>query len=111
MFTWLERPTPSVVARYGGAKVLLACIARYGRHAAAACVRCWKPQGRDILTKSRQSNLLNVAMATLSALEQLRSAEEMAMRGKNINSAPILAALAKTEVAVTKKKEKRATCA
>jgi small subunit ribosomal protein S5 len=43
---------------------------------------------RDILTKSQgSSNLLNVAMATMLALQELRSAEEMAaMRGKSVDS-------------------------
>ena len=41
----------------------------------------------DILTKSQGSpNLLNVALATMDALEQLRSAKELAqIRGKDIN--------------------------
>jgi len=42
---------------------------------------------RDILTKSQgSSNLLNVAMATIKALEMLRTPQELAsMRGKSIN--------------------------
>ncbi|KXK20090.1 MAG: 30S ribosomal protein S5 [Chloroflexi bacterium OLB15] len=53
------------------------------------CVRVLEAAGvRDILTKSQgSSNLLNVAMATLLALRELRSAEEMAsMRGKPVET-------------------------
>ncbi len=79
-----------VTARYGGAKVLLkpaspgtGVIAGGGVRAVLEAVGI-----SDILTKSQGSpNLLNVAMATLAALEQLRSPEEMAaMRGKPVNS-------------------------
>ena len=78
-----------VTAEYGGAKVLLkpaapgtGVIAGGGVRAVLAAVGV-----RDILTKSQGSaNLLNVAMATLQALESLRSPEETAaMRGKNVN--------------------------
>jgi small subunit ribosomal protein S5 len=78
-----------VTAEYGGAKVLLkpaapgtGVIAGGGVRAVLAAVGV-----RDILTKSQGSaNLLNVAMATLTALESLRSPEETAaMRGKPIN--------------------------
>ncbi len=78
-----------VIAEYGGAKVLLkpaapgtGVIAGGGVRAVLEAVGV-----HDILTKSQGSpNLLNVAMATLAALESLRSPEEMAaMRGKNIN--------------------------
>ncbi len=78
-----------VTAEYGGAKVLLkpaapgtGVIAGGGVRAVLAAVGV-----RDILTKSQGSaNLLNVAMATLTALESLQSAEETAaMRGKPIN--------------------------
>ncbi len=78
-----------VTAEYGGAKVLLkpaapgtGVIAGGGVRAVLAAVGV-----RDILTKSQGSaNLLNVAMATLAALESLLSPEEMAaMRGKPIN--------------------------
>lgn len=77
-----------VTARYGGAKVLLkpaspgtGLIAGGGVRAVLESVGV-----HDVLTKSQGSpNLLNVAMATLMALEQLRSSEELAaMRGKNI---------------------------
>ncbi|MBC8099908.1 MAG: 30S ribosomal protein S5 [Armatimonadetes bacterium] len=77
-----------VTARYGGAKVLLkpaspgtGVIAGGGVRAVLEAVGV-----RDILTKSQGSNnLLNVAMATISALEQLLSPEDMAaMRGKDI---------------------------
>jgi small subunit ribosomal protein S5 len=79
-----------VVARYGGAKVLLkpaapgtGVIAGGGVRAVLEAVGV-----KDILTKSQgSSNLLNVAMATLEALQQLRSAEQTAaMRGKPIES-------------------------
>lgn len=78
-----------VVAEYGGAKVLLkpaapgtGVIAGGGVRAVLEAVGV-----RDILTKSQGSaNLLNVAMATLTALESLRSPQETAaMRGKSVN--------------------------
>ncbi len=78
-----------VTAEYGGAKVLLkpaapgtGVIAGGGVRAVLEAVGV-----RDILTKSQGSaNLLNVAMATLTALQSLRSAQETAaMRGKPIN--------------------------
>lgn len=77
-----------VTARYGGAKVLLkpaspgtGVIAGGGVRAVLEAVGV-----HDILTKSQGSaNLLNVTMATLKALEQLRSPEDMAaMRGKPV---------------------------
>ncbi|MBE0690052.1 MAG: 30S ribosomal protein S5 [Anaerolineae bacterium] len=77
-----------VVARYGGAKVLLRPAAPGTGVIAGGGVRAVLEAAgvRDILTKSQGSNnLLNVAMATLAALEMLRSPEELAaMRGKNI---------------------------
>lgn len=78
-----------VTAEYGGAKVLLkpaapgtGVIAGGGVRAVLEAVGV-----RDILTKSQGSaNLLNVAMATLTALQSLRSAQETAaMRGKPVN--------------------------
>lgn len=77
-----------VTGEYGGAKVFLkpaspgtGVIAGGGVRAVLEAVGV-----KDILTKSQGSpNLLNVAMATLDALQQLRSAEEIAtMRGKNV---------------------------
>ena len=77
-----------VVAHYGGAVVMLrpaspgtGVIAGGGVRAVVEAVGI-----HDILSKSQgSSNLLNVTMATLSALEQLRSAQEMAaMRGKDV---------------------------
>ena len=77
-----------VTAEYGGAKVLLKPAAPGTGVIACGGVRAvLEAVGvRDILTKSQGSaNLLNVAMATLKALESLRSAEEIAaMRGKPV---------------------------
>ncbi|NDJ62274.1 MAG: 30S ribosomal protein S5 [Chloroflexi bacterium] len=79
-----------VLGRYGGARVLLKPATPGTGVIAGGGVRAVLEAAgiSDILTKSQGSpNLLNVAMATLDALEQLRSPEEMAaMRGKNINS-------------------------
>jgi small subunit ribosomal protein S5 len=77
-----------VTGRHGGAKVLLkpaspgtGVIAGGGVRAVLEAVGV-----RDILTKSQGSpNLLNVTMATLKALQSLRSPQEMAaMRGKPV---------------------------
>jgi len=76
-----------VVAEYGGAKVLLrpaapgtGVIAGGGVRAVLEAVGI-----RDILSKSQGSpNVLNVTMATLSALQQLRTPRDVAaIRGKN----------------------------
>lgn len=78
-----------VTARYAGARVLLkpaapgtGVIAGGGVRAVLEAVGV-----SDILTKSQGSaNLLNVAMATIKALDQLRSPEQLAeMRGKPVN--------------------------
>ena len=78
-----------VTAEYGGAKVLLKPAAPGTGVIAGGGVRAVVEAAgiRDILTKSQGSNnLLNVAMATLTALQMLRSAEQLAaMRGKDIN--------------------------
>jgi small subunit ribosomal protein S5 len=77
----------TVIGRYGGAVVLLkpaapgtGVIAGGGVRAVLEAVGV-----RDILSKSQGSpNLLNVTMATLDALSQLRSPEEIAAtRGKD----------------------------
>jgi small subunit ribosomal protein S5 len=79
-----------VLGEYGGARVLLKPASPGTGVIAGGGVRAVLEAAgiRDILTKSQGSNnLLNVAMATLTALSQLRTPEEMAaMRGKNINS-------------------------
>jgi len=76
-----------VIGRHGGAKVLLrpaspgtGVIAGGGVRAVLEAVGI-----RDILSKSQGSaNILNVAFATLDALQQLKSLEELAeMRGKD----------------------------
>ena len=84
----------TVTGRYGGARVLLKPAAPGTGVIAAGGVRAvLEAVGvRNILTKSQGSaNLLNVTMATLDALQQLRSAEELAkMRGKQIHEvAPV----------------------
>ncbi len=79
-----------VTARHSGARVLLkpaspgtGVIAGGGVRAVLEAVGV-----HDILTKSQGSaNLLNVTMATVKALESLRSAEELAsMRGKPVET-------------------------
>jgi small subunit ribosomal protein S5 len=74
-------------AEYGGAKVLLRPAAPGTGVIAAGGVRAvLEAVGvRDVLSKSQgSSNLLNVAMATIEALLQLRSPEKLAaMRGKH----------------------------
>jgi len=78
-----------VIGTHGGAKVMLKPASPGTGVVAGGGVRAvLEVTGiRDILTKSQGSgNLLNVAMATLDALTQLRSAQEMAaMRGKNVD--------------------------
>lgn len=78
-----------VTASYGGAVVMLKPASPGTGVIAGGGVRAVLEAAgvRDILSKSQGSaNLLNVAMATMTALEQLRSAEELAaMRGKDIN--------------------------
>lgn len=78
-----------VTARYAGAKVMLKPASPGTGVIAGGSVRAvLEAVGvSDILTKSQGSkNLLNVAMATMAALEQLRSPEEIAaMRGKPVD--------------------------
>ena len=78
----------SVVAEYGGARVLLrpaspgtGVVAGGGVRAVLEAVGV-----RDVLSKSQGSNnVLNVTMATLTALQQLRTPQEMAgIRGKEV---------------------------
>jgi small subunit ribosomal protein S5 len=77
-----------VVARFGGAQVLLKPASPGTGVIAGGSVRAvLEAVGiRDVLSKSQGSpNLLNVAMATFEALQQLRTPEEMAeMRGKPV---------------------------
>jgi small subunit ribosomal protein S5 len=79
----------TVTARHGGAKVLLRPASPGTGVIAAGGVRAVLEAAgvHDILTKSQGSpNLLNVTMATVKALEMLRSPEELAaMRGKPVD--------------------------
>ncbi|MGB1285656.1 MAG: 30S ribosomal protein S5 [Aggregatilineales bacterium] len=78
-----------VTGRYGGAQVLLKPAAPGTGVIAAGGVRAvLEAVGvRNILTKSQgSSNLLNVTMATLDALKQLKSPEKLAeMRDKPVH--------------------------
>jgi small subunit ribosomal protein S5 len=77
-----------VTASFGGAKVLLRPASPGTGVIAGGSVRAvLEAVGiRDVLSKSQGSpNLLNVAMATFEALQQLRTPEEIAeMRGKPV---------------------------
>lgn len=79
-----------VTARYAGAKVLLKPASSGTGVIAGGAVRAVLEAAgvSDILTKSQGSpNLLNVAMATITALEELRSPEEIAaMRGVPVHT-------------------------
>jgi small subunit ribosomal protein S5 len=83
--TTIPHPVTGV---YGGAKVLLKPATPGTGVIAGGGVRAVLEAAgvRDILTKSQgSSNLLNVAMATMLALKELRSPEQMAaMRGKPV---------------------------
>lgn len=78
-----------VTAEYGGAKVLLRPASPGTGVVAGGSVRAVVEAAgiRDILTKSQGSNnLLNVAMATLTALQSIRSPEQTAqVRGVELN--------------------------
>ncbi len=75
-----------VIAEYGGAKVLLRPAAPGTGVIAGGGVRAVLEAAgiHDVLSKSQGSpNLLNVTMATLNALQQLRTPQEVAsIRGK-----------------------------
>lgn len=77
-----------VTAHYGGAKVMLKPASPGTGVIAGGGVRAVLEAAgvRDILTKSQGSaNLLNVAMATLKALDMLRTPQQTAaMRGKKV---------------------------
>jgi small subunit ribosomal protein S5 len=77
-----------VIAEYGGARVMLRPATPGTGVIAGGGVRAVLEAAgvRDILSKSQGSNnLLNVTLATLEALHQLRSAEQVAaMRGKDV---------------------------
>jgi small subunit ribosomal protein S5 len=79
----------AVYGRYGGAKVLLKPASPGTGVIAGGGVRAVLEVAgvHNILTKSQGSaNLLNVALATLDALQHLRSGEEIAkMRGKEVH--------------------------
>jgi small subunit ribosomal protein S5 len=76
-----------VIAKHGGAVVMLRPASPGTGVIAGGGVRAVLEAAgvRDILSKSQGSNnMLNVAYATLKALEQLKSADEIArMRGKD----------------------------
>ncbi len=78
-----------VTAEYGGARVLLRPAAPGTGVVAGGGVRAvLEAVGvRDVLSKSQgSSNLLNVTMATLAALQMLRTPQEIAsIRGKDVN--------------------------
>lgn len=79
-----------VIAEFGGAKVLLRPAAPGTGVIAGGGVRAVLEAAgvHDVLSKSQGSpNLLNVAMATLNALQQLRTPQEVAsIRGKESDS-------------------------
>ncbi len=81
----------AVTGHYGGAKVLLIPAAPGSGIIAGGGVRAVLEVAgvRNILTKSQGSpNLLNVAMATIDALSQLKSPEQLAdMRGIPVQQA------------------------
>ncbi len=78
-----------VIAEYGGAKVLLRPASRGTGVIAGGGVRAVVEAAgvKDLLSKSLgSSNILNVVMATLKGLRQLRSPEEVAqMRGRPVS--------------------------
>lgn len=89
-YALVENTIPhAVTGEYGGSKVLLMPAAPGSGIIAGGGVRAvLEVVGvRNILTKSQgSSNLLNVAMATIHALQQLKSPELLAeMRGKPVS--------------------------
>jgi small subunit ribosomal protein S5 len=86
----LGRTIPhEIIAKHSGAKVLLRPASRGTGVIAGGGVRAVVEAAgvKDILSKSLGSaNALNVIMATLKGLRQLRSAEEVAtMRGRPVS--------------------------
>ena len=79
-----------VMGRYGGARVMLRPASPGTGVIAGGAVRAVLEAAgvRDILSKSMGSaNILNVAYATLDALNQLRNYEDLAaMRGKEVDA-------------------------
>ena len=76
-----------MLGKVGGARHAQTCLSWYSVIAAGGVRAVLEVAGvRDILTKSQGSaNVLNVVQATFDALEQLKSPQQEARRGKNVN--------------------------